>query len=165
MNATPVLALVNSRLGTDVVMIRLRRAGIECRKISAVFPRRFTPNAVACWLNIAQDKNLGSDSEPISAAGPLREVFAESGNRASIADLIERAGFDRKAAAAAEHHLRFGENLLCVHAEDEAEVSIAWHVFKHSMVETIAVGGSLAETEAKVSRTDPISVPHWSAAA
>jgi hypothetical protein len=166
MNATPVLALVSSRLAADVIMIRLRRVGVEHGKISVVFPRRFTPNTVACWLDVAQNPIHASDREPVLAAGPLRVEFAKSGNSAPIADLIERAGFDHRVSAIVEHRLQFGDTLLCVHAEGEAEASIAWHVFKHSMAEMIAVGGSQAEAGVEdVEPAEPISAPHWSAAA
>jgi hypothetical protein len=159
-NVAPVLAVLESRLETDVVMIRLRRIDIPCEKISVIFPRRFTANAVACWLNVAQDPLLDCGREPLLIAGRLRTHLARAGNRASIVDLLEGAGFDHRAARFAEHQLKLGYILVCVHAEDETESALAWHIFKHSMAEMIV----MAESSEEVASGEPMLEP-WPAVA
>jgi hypothetical protein len=165
MNVTPVLAVLKSRLGTDVAMIRLRRAGIDCKKISVVFPQRYTPNAIACWLKISPSPKLESGGEPLLTAGPWRAEVAKAGSGASVGDLIERAGIDPAIAALIERQLQLGHTLACVHAESETETAIAWHLFKHSMAEMIVVGGASAAAEDQPVPAEPRPILAWSVAA
>jgi hypothetical protein len=155
MSATPVLALINSRLGTDVVLVKLRRVGIDCRRISVIFPRRFVPNAVTCWLPVQSRPTFDVDCDPLLVAGPWRMRYGLSSQRAPIATLVERTGFDHGIAMDAVRHLQSGGTLLCVHAESEAEVSLAWHVLKHSMADLIAVGGDRERTDAMEEAPEP----------
>ena len=62
-----------------------------------------------------------------------------------------------------ERRLLLGETLVCVHAGAEPEVALAWHIFQHSLAETIVVGESRAAAE---SRLEPATAGEpWSAAA
>lgn len=144
MKAIPVLALVDSRLRSDVILIRLRRAGIDRRKISVVFPRRFIPNAVACWLDVPQKSAFGTTSEPLLSAGAFRAdcPFAENGDM--IAESIERAGFDPKVSSSVARRLESGATLLCVHAEREEDVLLARQVFEESAADLVATGDARA---------------------
>lgn len=143
MNPILVLGLVSSRLHADVAIIKLRRAGIPCRRISAVFLERSSPNTAA-WLLPCRCLRQGSQ-EPVLIAGPLRAHLSKLGAGSSLAHLVEKAGFAHAVATAAEERLSFGEILLCVHARGAREASIARSVLKGSVAERVSVMGDRAE--------------------
>lgn len=142
-------------------MIRLRRVGIDPRQISAVFPRRLMPNAVACWLKIGLHSSLQTGS--LLAAGPLGALAA--GSCAGVAELVARAGFAPRIAAAVERRLQLGDTLVCVHAGKEPEVALAWHIFRHSRAEVILVGDSGPAALALNRIETAFAGESWSAAA
>ncbi len=140
MNSIPVIATASSRLHADVMMIRLRRAGIPIGHISAISPSSSLPNSVAVWLTHWRRAMLKLGHDTLMAAGPMRRWLRKSGEKAiSPAQMLTDAGFDRIATKQAEERLRQGETLLCVHAKDEDDVAIAWHVFKHAKADFIAL--------------------------
>jgi hypothetical protein len=140
MNSIPVIATASSRLHADVMMIRLRRAGIPIGHISAISPATSLPNSVAVWLSHLRRKVLKLGQDTLMAAGPMRRWLSKAGEKAiSPAQMLGAAGFDRMATKQAEERLRQGETLLCVHAKGEEDVAIAWHVFKHAKADFIAL--------------------------
>ena len=140
-NSFTVVASANSRLHADVILIRLRRAQMDCRKISVLFPTQAMPNAVGCWLPIARDAKLKVGEENIGCAGQLGKELASTahphGDGREVAGLLTHSGVDAMGAHVLVERLGQGHILLCVHASSEVEASIAWHVFRHSCVDTI----------------------------
>lgn len=140
MKKIPVVACANSRLHADVMLIRLRRAGVECSSISAFFPHGSMPNSVACWLPVSKKEPMHVGSETIVPAGKSSDRHAGADAREMIASLI-KSGIDRPSALSLEEKLEQGHILISVSAANEAEASIAWHIFKHASAEAIVVGG------------------------
>ena len=148
MNSIAIVVSASSRLLADIILIRLRRAGIDCKKISALFPTRSAPNTVGCWLPVAQGPGIRLGDETIDCAGPLRKDPARTGGPADIpygiVELLTRAGVEAMGAHILVEQLEQGRILLCVHATNEVEASIAWHVFHHSGAEPIVMGSMLS---------------------
>lgn len=138
MSSTTVFAHALSRLHADVIIVRLKRAGIAPEKISALFPRRFPPNSVFCWLKGLTCTRHASAAS-ISAAGPLREIFSHGNRPAYIAHQLELRGLPADEAHSRLEKVQEGQTLICVHATDEDEAAIAWHIFKHVEAEHISV--------------------------
>jgi hypothetical protein len=159
MSRIPVLALVNSRLGADIMIIRLRRVGLGCGKISVLCSQRFVPNAVACWLDMRQYLGLGAGN--VLAAGPMRVELTKSEAGTSIAGLVERVGFDHATGAVASERILYGDIMLCVHANGVREASLAWHIFRQSRADLIAVGGGWAAPAS----AEPLEAMSWKTAA
>ena len=145
MNSITIVASASSRLLADIVLIRLRRAEIECRKISALFPIRSTPNAVGCWLPISSGPGIRLGDDTIACAGLLRQVPVRPADSirgpVGLVELLTSTGVDTMGAHVLIEQLEQGHILICVHATNEAEASIVWHVFRHSGGEPIVVGG------------------------
>ena len=136
MSSLPVVAEVNSKLHADIALIRLLRAGIRSEHISALFPRGRAPNTVCCWLNGFHSVPL-TTSVPMAAAGVLgqrcRSVTSKEGFEAELDDL----GFGTEMVARLSDRIEDGRTLLCVHARNEAEAAVAWHIFQHVAAEHI----------------------------
>lgn len=140
MKSIPVIASARSRLHADVMLIRLRRANIAVEQISACFPAARYPNSVACWLERGRLAPLYLESEPYLMAGPMRRwLRRRDAANFSPAAVFQRSHFEAAAAMRLEEELRQGCTLICVHAADEAEVAVAWHVFRHAEAEQIAL--------------------------
>lgn len=162
MKSTFVLAIAESRLHADIMMIRLRRAGINVDRISAMFSRRFAPISFFCWLRRPRTlrSSLKDERGMVFAAGPLQKRIAGHDEVAAVPDLLQQLGLDRREAAHFSQALWNGHALLCVSVKNEDEAAIAWHIFKHSRAEDIAVTNhSLAE------RIAPPATPQLAAAA
>jgi hypothetical protein len=140
MKSIPVIASARSRLHADVMLIRLRRASISIDQISACFPAALYPNSVACWLDHGKLAPLYLESEPYLVAGPMRRWLRRRDREDfSPAGVFQRVHFDPAAAERLEEELRQGRLLVCAHAANEAEVAIAWHVFRHAEAEQICL--------------------------
>src|SRR6202012_1917856 len=110
----------------DFVIRRLQRAGIGFEKMTAFFPRRTMPTAVACWTHFRQRLDVSLGRKRVLAVGTVPAgCYAPEGGT-SIAELIERYHFDRSTARQAERALDHGQIVICVHAEEPDETSIAW---------------------------------------
>lgn len=165
MNTLPVIACAESRLHADVMLIRLRRAGIPCHQISAFFPRRSVPNAVACWLSIGQNRGITVGDETIVPAGKMRTQFATSAQASSPGVVVEAfvaQGLDRVSAEAVEERLKESLIAICVHATDEIEASVAWHIFHHASAELVVMGHNRISTIAPDASDTSLD---WAAAA
>jgi hypothetical protein len=138
MKPTSVFAFATSRLHADLIVVRLKHAGISCEKVSAVFPERLTPNSALCWL---EGKTVSSayEGEDLIAAGPLGKTLSME-SEASLAHSLMRAGLRSEEAAEYAEGLTKDQILICVHSANEDEVAIAWHTLCESRAEEIAIG-------------------------
>ncbi len=143
MNNFIVFASANSRLHADIILVRLRRAEIDCRKISVLFPTHSMPNGVGCWLPVAPTSKLKTGNETVVCAGALRKhsTGQQGGHEdgREILDLLTHAGLNSAGANLLAERIGQGHILLGVHAANEADAAIAWHVFRHASAETIMV--------------------------
>jgi hypothetical protein len=164
MKSIPVIASARSRLHADVMLIRLRRASISIDQISACFPAGLFPNSVACWLDRGKLAPLHLASEPYLIAGPMRHWLRhrDAADFAPAA-IFQRSKIEPAAAARLEEELRQGHILVCVHASDEAEAAIAWHVFRHAEAEQIALA-PLPATVASMAEEAPLVFPSFDTA-
>ncbi len=136
MSSIPVFADAHSRLHADIAIIRLIRAGVRTERISAVFPTRRAPNSVCCWLKNFKRVSLRS-ALPIATAGLLGQLFDRRARRADVAHSLESLGVASDTAERMLEKVQNGCIVLCVHARNETEASIAWHIFQHVGAENI----------------------------
>jgi hypothetical protein len=136
MSSLPVIAEANSKLHADIAIIRLLRAGIRSDKISAVFPRNRAPNSVCCWLSSFHRVPITS-SLPIAAAGLLGGLFRKGVRAHHFDEQLENLGLTAEITTRLIEKMEDGRIVLCVHARNDAEAAIAWHIFHHVAAENI----------------------------
>jgi hypothetical protein len=141
MSSFPVFADALSRLHADIAIVRLIRAGIPADKISAVFPRRQAPNSVCCWLKNFNRVPVRS-ALPIAAAGLLGQLFRRGIRAADVERKLENLGLAPEMAERMLEKGRDGTIVLCVHARNETQAAVAWHIFKHVGAENITSVGA-----------------------
>ena len=163
MNSFTVVASANSRLHADVILIRLRRAQVDCSKISVLFPTESMPNAVGCWLPIAANRKLKVGTQEIACAGQLARHTTSASHPhedgREISGLLTQSGVDSTGAHVLVEKLGQGHILLCVHASSEVEASIAWHVFRHACVDTIILDAMPTRSTARHYREAELTTP------
>lgn len=149
MHPNSVFAAATSRLHADLIVIRLRRAGISRERISAIFPVRLRPNSAECWLDgsTLPARFLG---EEVVVAGPLHQCL-ELGSEAAFVAGLQHIGLGRHDAHACAERLGKGQILIAIQTADETEVAIAWHTLRELEAEGIAlaIATETAPTEAR----------------
>jgi len=160
MNRLTLIASATSRLHADIMLVRLRRAEFECSQVSALFPSGCMPNAVSCWLPMANDSSFQLSGESVTCAGWLRKSagpgtrFRNALKKAGrgILGLLSRENIDESGAHILAEQLEQGHILLAVHARNEFQASVAWDVFRQAHGETIVIGSNLTRNPTRQSR-------------
>jgi len=140
MKSTIVLATANSRLHADIMMIRLRRAGINIDRVSAIFSNRFAPNSFFFWLRSPRTLKSHANGDAFFAAGPLQQHMGND-DVEHMPRTLRRLGLSQPEAAHFAQSLWLGHGVLCVQVKNQDEAAIVWHIFKHSRAEDIAIAG------------------------
>jgi len=138
MQPTSVFASAISRLHADLVVIRLRRAGIARDKISAVFPERLKPNCALCWLDQHSKPTL-YNGETVTVAGPMATQLSPQSEPSFIRSL-QQIGLSLNDACVYAERLGKGQILVSVSTDDTTEIAIAWHTFRELEADGIALG-------------------------
>jgi hypothetical protein len=161
MSSLPVLAEASSKLHADIAMIRLLRAGIRSDKISAVFPRGRAPNSVCCWLSSFQRVPIAS-TLPLAAAGLFGRLFRNGYRSENFHRQVEKLGLTPDMTSRLIHKMEDGRIVLCVHARNESEAAVAWHIFHHVGAEIIT---SPVDVSDHRQREVPALTPQWAGVA
>lgn len=138
MQPTSVFAAASSRLHADLMVIRLKRAGIPRGQLSIVYPEDRKPNCVSCWIQAGTRSRLFGN-ETVTVAGPLHQHLDLSSEPALVRSL-SGLGLSANDACTCADLLGRGRILVGVHAASEPEAAIAWHTYKQLEAEGIAVG-------------------------
>jgi hypothetical protein len=136
MSSFPVVAEVTSKLHADIALIRLFRAGIPASRVSAVFPRVRAPNSVCCCLTNFRRIPMRA-ALPVAAAGLLARLFGRDCHSVNFRKQVQKLGFTSEMTARLIEKVEEGTIVLCVHAHNEAEAAVAWHIFHHVSAENI----------------------------
>lgn len=162
MSTLPVLAEAHSKLHADIAIIRLLRAGIRAEKISAVFPRERAPNTVCCWLTSFHRVPIAANL-PMAAAGLLGRLFRKGVSAHHFDEQLENLGLTAEITARLIEQMEDGRIILCVHARNETEAAVAWHIFHHVAAENIVCPAGDFEMEPR--REAPARSPQLSGVA
>lgn len=146
MSTLPVLAEAHSKLHADIAIIRLLRAGIRAEKISAIFPRNRAPNSVCCWLTSFHRVPIAAKL-PVAAAGLLGRLFRKGISAHQFDEQLENLGLTNEMTTRLIEKMEDGRIVLCVHARNENEAAVAWHIFHHVAAENIVCPAGHFELE------------------
>ena len=134
-----VFASAFSRLHADLVIVRLKRAGIAPTHISVLHPLTSRPNSAECWLGGSAKLRLKS-GEKIAASGFLRPILEDLGHDATAASFDEIL---TSLGLAHDHRLTLEETLLedrvviAIDATEKAEIPTIFQTLQRSGAEKI----------------------------
>jgi hypothetical protein len=137
MHPSAVFASAVSRLHADLIVIRLKRAGISPDRISAVFPENQQPNCALCWLDGHSTANREA-GEAFTVAGPLHRLLS-SHSASSLTKTFQSIGLSSDHAATCVESLAKGQILIAVQTEDEEQIAIGWHILRDLHAEGIFI--------------------------
>ena len=150
MNKTFIFATSPSRLSADLLIIRLKRVGISTSTISALFPSKSRPNSALCWLGAClTSTGWRNEDMSLTVAGPLRRYFGGKQADRGVADRLVGTGLADESARQLEEKLRQGEIVVCIQAENERQMSLAWHVCYQMNTESLLVSSAQHEATVK----------------
>ena len=154
MQPTAVFAATPSRLHADLVVIRLKRAGIPRSNISAVFPQHSKPNCALCWLDGHSTPTLYS-GKTLTVAGPMTEQLSMHSEPTLIRSL-EQMGLTVDDACFYAECIKTGQILISVSTDDASEAVVAWQTFSQLETEGTVLGLS-TRPEENQTRLRPLS--------
>jgi hypothetical protein len=140
---TFVFATATSRLHADIIVIRLKRAGVPVDLISALYLPHLRPNCVDSWLGGGATRSLSSGGA-ISISGLLRFTLGEHHVRTeTLARRLNRLGLVPAQSVAIEQSLLKSHVVLCVQADNPQDLSAVFRSLRSTRAEDVLV----AETE------------------
>ncbi len=166
MKSTVVFASAHSRLHADIMLIRLRRAGINIDRVSAIFSRCFAPNTFFFWLSRprALPTTVHTD-EPFFVAGPIQKLFGRNDDIGDLSRKLSELGVAHRAADHLSDSLAAGHAMLCVQTKNKDEAAIAWHIFQHSKAGNIAITSAQPDIKVETIKPSPLMGAWMQAAA
>ena|SRR5215216_7154165 len=136
-----VFASAFSRLHADLVIVRLKRAGIAPSLISLIHPLGSRPNSARCWLGGSAKLRLKS-GEKIAASGFLRSLFEDpdaTSHSDSFDDILSSLGLSHEHRVSLEETLLENRVAIAIDAQDKAELPTIFQTLQRSGAEKIFV--------------------------
>ena len=136
-----VYATAESRLHADLVIVRLKTAGISIEQLSLFYPPVLRPNSARCWVNGTALVPLSS-TQSISVSGSLSRVFNgvhRKNKFASLSDGMRALGLNDKERTSLEDSLRENRIIVAIHVLDEYELPSIYHTLRGLAVEKACV--------------------------
>jgi hypothetical protein len=134
-----VYATAESRLHADLVVVRLRQAGIDTDLISVLHPMGARPNSALCWLE-------GETAVPLSSGGTgsISGLFgisvanlARNGGSVGLADRLSQLGLTHDQGMNIEESLLENRFIVMVEVTDEFELPAIFHTFRGLAAEKV----------------------------
>lgn len=155
MKRTLLFASAPSKLQIDLILTRIRQAGLALDGITAIYRETHRPNSVPCWLEGAAVLRL-STGETAVAAGALRYEFVGSQGPAALRAGLRNCGLTSGQGANLEDSLLEGRTLLCLEADDEAQFAVIFHILLHVGAEKIVAVGEPARKRRRARKLAPV---------
>jgi hypothetical protein len=134
-----VYATTESRLHADLVVVRLKRAGISTASISILHPESLRPNSAVCWINGSAFMHLAS-GQAVSVSGALSRALKDDGeaNGASFADRMSKLGLNHEQGSSLEESLLENRIVIAVEVHDEYEMPAIYHTLRGLDVQKVS---------------------------
>jgi hypothetical protein len=135
-----VFASAESRLHADLLIVRLRKAGVSPAAISILYPRASQPNSAVCWLEHSSKFALAT-GEAMASAGFLAEIFhaGEPAKPRPLAHALAALGVSDEQSAGVEEILAENRIVVAVDARKENELPAILQVLKQGAAETVFI--------------------------
>jgi hypothetical protein len=136
-----VYATTESRLHADLVVVRLKRAGISTAMISILNPQSRSTNSALCWISGSAYVPLSS-GDGVSVSGSLSRALNNGAKRhpaSSFCDRMGRLGLGHEQCASLENSLLEGRIVIAVEAHDEFELPAIYHTLRGLDVQKVSV--------------------------
>jgi hypothetical protein len=134
-----VYATTESRLHADLVVVRLKRAGISTAAISILHPEALRPNSALCWINGSAFMHLSS-GQAVSVSGALSRALKDEGeaNGSPFTDRMKKLGLNHEQGSSLEESLLENRIVIAVEVSDEYEMPAIYHTLRGLAVQKVS---------------------------
>jgi hypothetical protein len=135
-----VYATAESRLHADLIIVRLKRAGISTEQLSIFHPPALRPNSARCWINgttLLPISYLYS-GQRVAVSGSLSRQFIailRKNRFASIVDGMMALGLSHEQSVGLENSLLENRIVIAIGVLDEYELPAIYHTLRGLSVE------------------------------
>jgi hypothetical protein len=132
-------ATTDSRLHADLLIVRLKHAGISTALISILYPQSLRPNSAVCWINGSAFLPLSS-GESVAVSGPLARALDEgtkSSARKSFIDQMGKLGLSHEQASSLEESLLENRIVIGIEVQDEYELPAIYHTLRGLAIQKV----------------------------
>ena len=165
MSRLVVFATALSRLHADLLIVRLRQAGISPASVSVLYPPSSRPNSGLCWLSGSARLAL-STGAPVEVSGRLRVALAhaeEGAGHGSLGERLRDFGLTRDQGADLEESLRESHLVLAVEVYEEASLNAVFQVLHGLQAEkmmAVSTHAPIANSDGRLGRRPAPGVGH-----
>jgi hypothetical protein len=126
-----VYATTDSRLHADLVIVRLKRAGIATGLISVLYPSKLRPNSTRCWIrgNVSYDTGAGEVS--VSGMLGLRlNALKKRWSSNPLVDGLGEIGLNHDQSMTVVESLMGNHIVVAVEIGDESDLPAIYHTLR-----------------------------------
>lgn len=140
MSRLSVFASAFSRLHADLIIVRLKRAGIAPSLISVLHPLGSRPNSAECWLGGSAKLHLSSGEE-VAASGFLRPLLDDEDHSPvnSLDEKLEHLGLNHEQRLNLEETLLENRVTIAVESPETCELPTVLQVLQRAGAEKMFV--------------------------
>jgi hypothetical protein len=133
-----VYATADSRLHADLLIVRLKRAGIATSLVSVLYPSKLRPNSTRCWIrgNMAYSTPCGE----VAVSGMLGLRLAALKTKWSRDPLVSgltEIGLSHEQSMSVAEKLNGDSIVVAVENADEADLPAIYHTFRGLDIEKV----------------------------
>jgi hypothetical protein len=151
-----VYATTESRLHADLVVVRLKRAGIPTESISILHPQSLRPNSAVCWMSGSAAMRMTS-GQAVYVSGALSramEAGAAARNGASFVDRASRLGLSHEQCLSLEESLLENRIVIAVEVDNEYDMPAIYHTLRGLAVQKVSTA-DVAHRRSPAARAHP----------
>jgi len=147
-----VYATTDSRLHADLLVVRLKRAGISTSLVSMLYPTCLRPNSTHCWIRGSVPFALESEND-VTVSGMLGlrlSALLNRGGRSSLVDGLTEIGLSHEQSVNLSESLRGNGIVIAVEVADEADLPTIYHTLRGLAVARVRTADSIPASEDRV---------------
>jgi hypothetical protein len=165
MSRLVVFASAFSRLHSDLIIVRLRRAGIPTAQLSLIHPLHRCPNSTLCWLGGSTRLRVASGVN-IAASGflsaPLQTPADVATSDATFSGKLAQLGLSHEQSVVLEDTMLENRVAIAVEVVDKATLATILQVLQRAGAEkifTTRIEPYDAPREQRIPRTARVALP------
>lgn len=126
-----VYATADSRLHADLLIVRLRKAGIATSLISVLYPTKLRPNSTHCWIRGNMSYQTECGEVTVSGILGLRLAALKSNwNHESLVNGLTEIGLSHEQSLGVTERLNGNSIVVSVETTDADELPAIYHTFR-----------------------------------
>ncbi len=131
-----VFASAESRLHADLLVVRLKQAGIPLESLSLLYPSTLQPNTARCWLSGSGKFSLSAEDE-IAGSGRFGspEDFEGSGDSEKLEKKLTKLGLAPQQRASLKEILCEGRIVIAIEAGSKDDLEAIFDTLSYVGVE------------------------------